>query len=272
MTNTTPSIVPASGGWQGSGLMAGKVAVVTGAASGNGRAIALAFAEAGARCVIVADVLDSPREGGVPTHQLIQKLGVDSEFVRCDITSVADLTVAVDTAERLGGIDVMVNNAGTFSAGPFLDVEEKTIDRLLDINVKGVFLGCQVAARPMVERGRGVIINMSSVAGLRGSPSSAAYGMSKGAVRSMSHSLAAELGPFGVRVNVIHPGFIDTEMTRTDLPPERQQAGRAARGLPLTRKGLPEDVAGIALFLASDLSNYVHASELVVDGGLQNVL
>lgn len=251
-------------------LLTDRVAVVTGGASGNGRAIARAYAEHGAD-VVVADVREAPRRGGTPTHELVERAGRTAEFVDCDVTDRADLAAAVEAAERLGGVDVMVNNAGVFRQEAFLEVTETEFERLLDVNLKGTFFGAQVAAERMVESDGGVILNLSSVAGLRGSGGFTTYAASKGAVRLLTYALADELGPGDVRVNAIHPGIIDTAMTAEDVPLVDGEAGDAlVEQIPSGRFGEPEDVADAALYLASDLADYVTGESLVVDGGLTN--
>lgn len=247
-------------------LLAGKVALVTGAASGMGRAICLGFAEEGAAAIVAADVRERPREGGEPTHVLLEQMGCRSRFVRCDVSSVADLERAVQAALGLGGLDVMVNNAGVVGPEDFLNTTEAEYDRVLDVNVKGVFFGAQAAARVMKERGGGSIINVSSVGGIRGSGSWPAYCTSKGAVRLLTYSLGDLLGQYGIRVNALHPGLIDTEMNRADTRLIHADGAWEGR-VPLGRSGAPADVAGAAVFLASDLAAYVNATSLVVDGG-----
>jgi NAD(P)-dependent dehydrogenase (short-subunit alcohol dehydrogenase family) len=252
-------------------LLAGKTAVVTGGASGNGRAISLAFAEESAD-VVVADLREEPREGGRPTHELVRETGSEATFVECDVTDLATLEAAVDAAEAFGGVDVMVNNAGIFRSETFLDVTPEGYQQLMDVNVRGVFFGTQYAARRMVEDGReGSVINLSSVAGLYGSGGHVTYSTSKGAVRLLTYATAAELGPEGIRVNAIHPGVIETAMTTEDVPIVGSERGEALRGrIPSGRFGGPEDVAGAALYLASDLAGYVNGESLVVDGGMVN--
>ena len=149
-------------------LLRGKVAVVTGGSSGNGRAIALAFGQHGAD-VVIADIREDPREGGAPTHELVPaETGARANFVRCDVTQVADLEAAVAAAEAFGGIDIMVNNAGILTKQSVLEASEEAFDTMMKVNVRSVYFGTQVAARRMVERGSGSIINLSSIAGMRG--------------------------------------------------------------------------------------------------------
>jgi NAD(P)-dependent dehydrogenase (short-subunit alcohol dehydrogenase family) len=256
------------------GLLADEVAVVTGGASGNGRAMALSFAREGAD-VVVADLQEPPREGGTPTHELVvEETGQRATFVDCDVTSVDDLQAAITAAEEFGGVDVMVNNAGVFRAEEFLDVTEAEFDQLMDVNVKGTFFGAQAAARAMTERGEGgSIVNLSSVAGLRGSGPYVTYNTSKGAVTLMTYALADALGPSGIRVNAVHPGLIETAMTTEDVPIfGTEQEETFLETIPARRGGTPEDVAGAALFLASDLSDYVTGESLVVDGGMTNTI
>ena len=246
------------------GKLHGKTALVTGASSGNGRAIARKFAEAGAN-VTVADIREDPRMGGEPTHDLITDAGGDAQFVECDVSSIADLLAAVDaTVDAYGSLDVMVNNAGVDRQKPIEEADEDDYDWLMEINLKGVYFGCQAAIQQMLDQdGEGVIVNMSSIGGIRGLNNSSLYCTSKGGVTNLTRELAVEHGENDIRVNALNPGFIETAMTMED--------GDTADGIldqtPLGRAGQPEEVAEAALFLASDQSSFVTGHNLVMDGG-----
>jgi NAD(P)-dependent dehydrogenase (short-subunit alcohol dehydrogenase family) len=161
------------------GLLDGKVAVVTGGASGLGRGICLRFAEEGVAAIVVADVQDTPREGGDPTHVLVEKSGAKGAFEQADVRKPDDLRRAVARADEFGGVDIMVNNAGIFFSEDFFTIDEDEFDRLMDINVKGVYFGAQAAANVMRAHGRGgSIINLSSVGGIKGGAFCPAYATS----------------------------------------------------------------------------------------------
>jgi len=253
-------------------LLDDQTAVITGGASGFGRQIALTFADHGAD-VIIADIREEPREGGEPTHERIKsETDRRAEFVDCDVTSPDDLVVAVEAADELGGIDIMVNNAGIISETDFLDVTEAEYDRLMAINVKGVFFGCQAAGKKMVENGGGTIINMSSAGAYRAMAELSTYCASKGAVRILTYALADRFGDDGIRVNSINPGFSKTQMMADSELGSGIQGRIAAKmikeTIPAGRFGEPEDIANVALFLASDLSSYVNGESILVDGGM----
>ena len=244
-------------------LLAGKVAVITGAASGIGRATAQAFAAQGAAAVVVADLRQEPREGGRPTADLLADTGVTAEFVATDVTRPDDLRRAVAVAESLGGLTTMVNCAGVFRREDFFEVTEESYEQLLAVNVRGTFFGCQAAASVMRERG-GSIVNLASVASYRGSVGHATYHASKGAVQSLTYALARDLAPYRIRVNAVHPGAVDTLMLRVDDPVLPSLDPESA--FPLGRPATAEDIAAAIVYLASDLAGYVSGSSLTVDG------
>ncbi|WP_299917246.1 SDR family oxidoreductase [uncultured Roseobacter sp.] len=249
-------------------LLKDKIAIVTGGSSGNGRAIAEAFVAQGAK-VIVADLKEVGREGGTPTADVINaKSPGAAQFVSCDVSKIDELEALVATAEAWGGLDIMVNNAGILQKEPILEATEKTFHRMQDVNVKSVFFGSQMAARAMVKRNSGVIINMCSIAGMRGTGGFSHYNMSKGAVRLLTYSLADELGPMGIRVNNVNPGIMRTQMNIEDDPVIGTETGEGYLDMiPARRWGEPEEVADACVYLASDLAKYVMGTSLVVDGG-----
>ena len=255
------------------GVLRGQTAVVTGGASGIGRAIAEKFAEQGAD-VVVADVRETPREDGVSTHERIEdETDAHAVFAPCDVSDPEAVTATVDTAvDEFGSIDVMVNNAGI--VGPnesVIDIDPEAYQRLLDVNLNGVFFGSQAAARRMCEDDGGSIVNISSIAGIQGFSELSPYCASKGAIRLLTYSLAAELGADGIRVNAIHPGVIETTMTTDDVPMVGTESGEGMRqSIPLGRFGTPDDIANTALYLGSDLASYVTGESVIVDGGMVN--
>jgi NAD(P)-dependent dehydrogenase (short-subunit alcohol dehydrogenase family) len=243
----------------------GATAVVTGGSSGIGRVTARRFAEGGV-AVIVADVRREPRGNGVPTDQRIRDSGGSAQYVDCDVRSVDDLeTAAAAAVSEYGSLDVFVNAAGVIGYHPATRVDEAEYDRVMDINLKGVFFGCQVALDQMVEQsGGGRIVNVSSVAGLAGNSEVSLYCASKAGVANLTRALAVEYGEENIRVNAVNPGIIETAMTRQDT----DTIGQRVDQTPLGRDGQPEEVAEAILFLASDASRFVTGHNLVVDGGI----
>lgn len=254
------------------GLVEGKIAVVTGAASGIGRAAALALAREGAKAVIVADVRKDPREGGTPTHEALAEGGACAgRFVQCDVSKPSDLRAAVAAADEFGGIDIMINNAGVAIVQPFLEFTEENWDRQLDINAKGAFFGTQAAALKMVNKGSGVIINVSSVLGIVGTGAVSAYCASKGAIKLLTYAAAHDLAAKGVRVNAIHPGVIGTSLMTSDfgLPLE---AATQVFPIPLGRAAEAAEIGDAIAMLCSSHARYMTGASLVVDGGLINTM
>ena len=238
------------------------MALITGGARGMGASEAALFADEGAR-VVVSDVLD---DVGAATASRISPDGTTCRFVHHDVTSEDDWAAAVAfTLDTFGAIDILVNNAGIFERGTVMDTTLEAYMRTVNINQVGVFLGMKSVAPHMVARKSGSIVNISSVAGMAGTPGFLAYGASKWAVRGMTKGVAKELAPFGVRVNSIHPGIIDTPMLQTfDDVGVREMVRQR---IPLGYEAEPVHVARLALYLASDDSSYSTGSEFIVDGG-----
>lgn len=248
----------------------GKVALVTGAGSGIGEQIAQVFARQGA-AVMIGDVDEA---GGTRVADAIAQEGGRVRYGRLDVSDAASAEATVRACvEGFGGLHVLVNNAGIGYVGDVLETDEREYDRLMAVNVKGVFLCSKAAAAHMVEHGGGVIVNMASVAGQVGVSRRFAYGASKGAVIAMTKSMAIDLVERGIRVNCICPGTIHTPFVDAYLDRfhrhnrEETLVGLHARQ-PMGRLGRPEEIAYAALYLASDEAAFATGSELVVDGGL----
>jgi 3alpha(or 20beta)-hydroxysteroid dehydrogenase len=241
----------------------GKVVLITGAAGGIGAAAARRMAREGARLVLS----DADEQGA---RRVVEELGGErADALAHDVTSEEHWQAVVAHAlDAHGRIDVLLNNAGVFLAAPLTDTSVADFRRVLDINVTGVFLGMRTVAPVMIERSAGSVINLSSVAGLMGSPFLMAYAASKWAVRGMSKVAAKELAQFGVRVNSLHPGQIDTDMNTRQREQTPELIEKLIRGIPLRRIGTPEEVADAIVYLASDESVYMTGSELVIDGGV----
>jgi L-rhamnose 1-dehydrogenase len=255
-----------------SDLLKAKNVVVTGASSGIGRAIALKAAEHGARIVIISDVTETPREGGEPTVDEIKKLGVQSLFVKTDVSKRADNDAIIEAASAFGGVDVMVANAGITLKADGADVTEDDYRRLMSVNLDGVLFGAQAAARQMKAKGKGgSIVLMASMGGIHGAGITVAYSTSKGGVVLMTKALADALGPDGIRVNAVAPGTIDTVLLRTSPGIAEASEGFRKRA-PLRRLGRPSEIGDAVAFLGSDMSSYITGIALFVDGGLLSVL
>jgi NAD(P)-dependent dehydrogenase (short-subunit alcohol dehydrogenase family) len=242
----------------------GSVAIVTGAGRGMGRAVALRLGREGAR-VVVAEL--NPAHGAEVADE-INVHGGTATPVTADVSRVADVARLFDeTVEAFGTVDILVNNAGIGVAKPILDYTEADWDRQMGVNVKGVFFCSQAAARLMIPRRRGKIVNFASTSAfVSSSQPEVAYDTSKGAVRQMTISMAAELAPHGINVNAVAPGTTATEMTRSSLATEEGLAWQLAR-IPLGRVGQPDDIAAVVLFLCSPEASYITGHTLVADGG-----
>ena len=255
------------------GRVEGKVALVTGGASGFGEATAKLFVEEGATVVLT----DKNEKDGA---SVAQNIGNRASFLPHDVTDPEAWKSVVDqTVEMHGRLDILMNNAGVYGSGAAQDIENITMDEwrfVNDVNIDGVLLGCQAAVRAMAKTGGGSIVNISSIAGLRATPGIVAYGASKGAVRQLTKSVASYCGAkgYGIRCNSIHPGMVRTPLGNDVLRHywEDPDAGAAERvkEVPLGELGAVEDIAYAVLFLASDESKHITGAELVIDGGVMS--
>jgi cyclopentanol dehydrogenase len=239
----------------------GKVALVSGGHRGIGEAVVRRFAAEGAH-VGLADIA---AKAGEELAAKLTEAGHSVEFIKLDVTKAIEWDAAVKALmNRHGRLDILVNNAGIFQRKPMHEISEEEWDLIMDVNGKGVFLGCKAVLGPMKQSGGGSIVNISSTAGIRASMSSH-YGASKGAVRLMSKSVAVYYAKDGIRCNSVHPGPVDTVMGYEAVP-ESVRAERFAR-IPLGRFARPEEIANAVMFLASDEASFVTGTELIVDGG-----
>lgn len=243
-------------------MLTGKTAIITGASQGMGAATAHYFIEQGAK-VVIADILDEAGEA------LAQKLGDNARYVHLDVSNSDDWQQAVACAETLGPLNVLVNNAGIILFKSLLDTSEEDYSKVFQVNQLGCFLGIKAAIEPMKANGGGSIINISSIDGLQAKNGLSAYASSKWALRGLSKSAAIELGPYGIRVNTVHPGGVDTAMGNGSMLDEGQSSNMDAfyTQHPIPRVGRPIEVAKMTAFLASDDASYSTGSEFIVDGG-----
>ena len=239
------------------GRVDGKIAVITGGARGIGRAVGEALRAEGAT-VVLGDV------NGEQVEQTARELGGGTIGQRIDVSVAADWTSLITrTTEAHGRVDILVNVAGLFRPARILDADEADLRRMFEVNQLGTFLGMKSVIEPMRTSGGGSIVNISSGAGMAGMAGLSGYSSTKFAIRGLTRCAALELGEYGIRVNSIHPGGIDTQMVSRG--PDSAQAYRA---LPIPRIGRPDEIANMALFLGSDDSSYCTGSEFVVDGGM----
>jgi NAD(P)-dependent dehydrogenase (short-subunit alcohol dehydrogenase family) len=248
----------------------GKVALITGAGNGIGRATAVGFARNGAKVVVV----DRDTAGGEATAGVIRQQGGEALFVAADVTNSADVQAYVKAAlDRFGSIDCFHNNAGIEGkVAPTHEYDEAVFDAVMSVNVKGVFLGLRHVLPVMIAQKRGAVVNTASVAGLMASPGMPAYVASKHAVIGITKVSAAEVAKYGVRVNAVCPGPIDTRMIHSleeQVNPSNPGAvgERYQSSIPLGRYGTAEEIANVVQFLCSDLASNVTGSQYVVDGG-----
>ena len=251
------------------GWLANKVAVITGAANGMGRATALLFAKEGAR-VVIGDIDEA---AGQAVAEQIGAGGGEARFVRCDVSQEADVAHLIAAAQRhYGGLDTIFNNAGIEQpVTPSHEVTEELFERVINVNLKGTFFGCKHAL-PLLRRaaGGGTIVNNSSVSAFANVGGNLSYGASKGAIMSLTRILAIEYARENIRVNAICPGVIDTPMNERNRELAQDQSTVEARWMsatPMGRMGTPEEIARTVLYLASDMSSFTTGIGLLIDGG-----
>ena len=245
--------------------LSGKTAIVTGGGSGIGRQMAQALAELGADIVLCARKVERCEQAAAE----LSELGVRTLALRCDVRDPGEVQAVCErTMEELGRLDILVNNAGTSWGAPAVDTPLEGWQKVVDVNLTGVFLVSQAAGRMMIDRGGGSIVNIASVAGLRGSPpgkmDAIAYNASKGGVIAFTRDLAHKWAPHGIRVNAIAPGWFPSDMSKALLD---RFGDEFVKSVPLGRFGGPDDLKGAVAFLASPASAFVTGHTLVVDGG-----
>jgi meso-butanediol dehydrogenase/(S,S)-butanediol dehydrogenase/diacetyl reductase len=250
------------------GRLEGKVSLITGAGSGIGQAMAVLFAREGSK-VAVADI---SAEGGQETVRRIRDEGGEAEFFQVDVSSAEQVRRMVDAViARFGRIDILCNNAGIGVAATVVDTTEEDWDRVINVDLKGVFLGCKYVIPHMLRQGGGVIVNTASVAGMVGVLNRAAYCAAKAGVIGLTKSIAVDFVTKGIRANCVCPGTVETpwiDKILAQQPDPVAERQRMIERQPMGRMGKPEEIAAAALYLASDEAAFVTGTELVIDGGL----
>ena len=244
-------------------MLENKIALVTGAGRGIGRAIAIALAEEGAEVVIN---YNGSEERAKEVKQTIEENGGKASIYKCNVSDFAACEVMIkDIVKEYGHLDILVNNAGITKDGLIMKMKEEDFDSVLNVNLKGTFNTIRHSARQMLKQRSGKIINISSVSGILGNVGQANYAASKAGVIGLTKTMARELGSRGITVNAIAPGFVDTEMTGVLSEEIRENA---CKQIILGRFGKPEDIANTAVFLASDKADYITGQVISVDGGM----
>jgi NAD(P)-dependent dehydrogenase (short-subunit alcohol dehydrogenase family) len=247
----------------GSGTLEKKVAIITGGTKGLGYGMSVAFAQAGANVVVCSR---TPLECSAVSQEL-SRYGKRCLGISADITKLEEIENLVQSVTDIfGTIDVLVNNAGTNFSMPVVKVTSDIWDAILSVHLKGPFFCAQVVGKQMIKQKHGKIINISSILGTIGEPNSSVYAIAKGGVNQLTRALAIEWAPYNIQVNAIAPGYVATKLTKEILEDEKI-AKYIIRKIPLKRLGLPEDIAGGAVYLASDLANYVTGQIFHIDGG-----
>ena len=245
--------------------LTGKVAIITGSSRGIGAATALKFAQAGIRALVIN--YNKDRKAAQQIADRCEKLGARAIPLRADVSRVAAVERMVKTTvARFGSLDILVANAGIWKEAAIETMTERQWDETIDVNLKSIYACCRAAAQVMIKQQRGTMILVSSTAGQRGEPFHSHYAATKGGVISMTKSLAAELGPRGITVNCLAPGWVATDMTEEALNDPKQRR-RVRELIPVGRVATPDEIAGPILFLASDLASHVNGEVLNVNGG-----
>jgi 3-oxoacyl-[acyl-carrier protein] reductase len=243
-----------------------KIAIVTGSGQGIGRVIARTFAEAGADLVIADIRMDTAEATATDIRSLQRKAFTFQVDVR-DKNQVDEMVTK--TIEKFGCIDILVNNAGFgHMTVPLVEMNEEEWDKCVTLNLKSTFLCCKAVSRVMIRQKRGTIINMASMAALGAYPMGANYSAAKAAIKNLTETLSVELGPHNIRVNALAPGVIETQLTAELYKKRPELKEQRLKNVPLRRLGTPEDVANVALFLASDASNYISGETIAIKGAM----